>query len=173
MSIIGEPSRFAIEFELLQHYDGVWLFGKVCFWICNQRVGDYNLGTSLRDFLFQIEQGRCDHGQRMSTRFENMPAKEVIELIDNALFGDNSSQYEEVAVNEQWARHNIVPAIDVFDNWKVYLIETKTVARIIFCSSEELSDVHECLLTPGECDNVFIKIYQELDRLHNKELSEL
>jgi hypothetical protein len=56
--MIGEPARFAIEYAVDDRHRGAWLFGKVCFRIGGERVGDFGRGTSLRDFLFQIEQGR-------------------------------------------------------------------------------------------------------------------
>lgn len=51
----GNYSEFAIEFELDESYGGEWLYGKYRYWIKGKPVGDYDLGTSLRDILFLMK----------------------------------------------------------------------------------------------------------------------
>jgi len=62
--VVGEKSRFAIEYQLDLRYGGVWLYGAFCYWIADERVGDFEAGTSLRDALFQIEQVLKGRGRR-------------------------------------------------------------------------------------------------------------
>jgi hypothetical protein len=56
MPKVGEPFRFAVEYDLNVNYGGVWMFGRFCYWCGGRRVGDYEMSTSLRDVLFQLEQ---------------------------------------------------------------------------------------------------------------------
>jgi hypothetical protein len=32
MPIVGEPSRFAVEYDLNSDYGGEWMFGRICYW---------------------------------------------------------------------------------------------------------------------------------------------
>ena len=53
--LFGNQETFGIEYEIEPTNGGAWLFGKICYWIDGARVGDYSMGTSLRDVLFQSE----------------------------------------------------------------------------------------------------------------------
>lgn len=169
MPIIGDSARFAIEYKLDDSYGGVWLFGKLCFWICNHQVGNFHIGVSLRDFLFQIEQGRRDHGRRMNTRFNSMTAKAVLDTIDGTLYGTGDYINESIAIEEQWARHNLAPAIDIFDQWKIYIVESDRTARIIYCCTDTPDDVRECFLPVGECDRVLNQACKKIGLLYDEE----
>ena len=50
MKVFGDYYTFAICYELDSNYGRAWLFGKFCYWIGGVQVGDYELGTSLREF---------------------------------------------------------------------------------------------------------------------------
>ena len=53
-AIIGDPNRFAIALDLDEDYGGEWLFGRIGYIIGGVNVGDYDLGTSLRDVVLQM-----------------------------------------------------------------------------------------------------------------------
>jgi hypothetical protein len=167
MPVVGQPSRFAVEYDLNEDHGGVWMFGRFCYWCGGQRVGDYELGTSLRDVLFQLD-GIANHKfgldeigkyKRLcaSRRFSTMSATLVFRLLKatlfDALFGSGDPNNARVAEEEQWAQHQILPRVDVFDSWKGYLVEDEQTARFIF-ASEPYLDVKEISLRPGEVDAV-------------------
>jgi len=154
MPVVGELSRFAVEYDLNENHGGEWMFGRFCYWIGGRQVGDYELGTSLRDVLFQLEQGVArDKGLRSSRRFSTKSAVDVFRLLRAALFGAADLNNAGVAEEEQWARHNIVPPVDVFDSWMVFLVEDEEIARLVFAHDPYL-DVTELPLKPGEVDAV-------------------
>jgi hypothetical protein len=74
-----------------------------------------------------------------------------------------------LAIEEQWARHNLKPGIDVFVNWRIFIVETDTIARLIYCNMDTPDDIQECFLLPGECDNVLMNACQEIGRLYEDE----
>jgi hypothetical protein len=39
--IIGKKLSFAVEYELNKNHNGVWLYGRLCYWIKGWRVGGY------------------------------------------------------------------------------------------------------------------------------------
>src|SRR5262245_55122071 len=132
MPVVGEPSRFAVEYDLNENYGGVWMFGRFCYWCGGQRVGDYEMSTSLRDVLFQLDRVAKYKPLCASRRFSTMPAMLVFRLLDAALFGAADLNNATVAEDEQWAGHNILPRVDVFDRWKGYLVEDEQTARFMF-----------------------------------------
>lgn len=151
MPMIGDPSRFALEHELDADPHGVWLFGRVCFWVAGDRVGDFELGTSLRDVLFLLEEGRRDAGRRENQRFASLPAAELVEELERGLAAGEAC---DAAINEQWARHCITPIVDVFDAWRVYLVEVDLKARVLVRRAGKPLDVRETILRRGEVDQV-------------------
>src|SRR2546423_1258440 len=116
--IFGDVSRFAVEFELDRDYGGVWMFGRFFYWCGGQRVGN-DESTSLRDFLFHLEQMNWATGRRFSPRFGDIPAHKIFRLFSGSLWGpaDNISDLElELSMKEQWPRHNTAPPVDVSDS---------------------------------------------------------
>lgn len=133
-----------------------------------QRVGDYELGTSLRDVLFQLDEIAKYRHSRSSPRFSTLPAVAVFRLIDAALFGSADLNNAGVAEEEQWARHKIFPAVDVFDPWKGYLVEDGKNARFIFARSP-YRDVTEFPLRAGEIDAILDAVRSALDEIYAQE----
>ena len=53
--LFGDKKKFGIQVELDFQYGGEWLYGKFCYWINNEMIGDFDMGSSLRDVLFQMK----------------------------------------------------------------------------------------------------------------------
>jgi hypothetical protein len=169
MPLVGDSRLFGVEYELNEQTGGAWLFGKVCFWIAGERVGDFELGTSLRDFLFQVEQGRRYKGDRQTGRFMKMPAADVVATIEAGLFGRGSEEKEQLAVDEQWAKHRITPEIDVFDSWRIYLFQSSLGDRVLYSRTEPGANIREVLLPLGECDAVLARCCNEIGAIYEAE----
>lgn len=168
MPVVGDPSRFAVEYDLNENHGGEWMFGRFCYWCGGQRVGDYELGTSLRDVLFQLDQLGRDTALRANRRFSTMSAVDVFRLLDGALFGAVDLDNARLAEEEQWARHNIFPPVDVLDRWKGFLVESEQVSRLIF-AYDPYQDVRELALEPGEVDTVLDVTRKALTEVHERE----
>jgi Immunity protein 42 len=172
MPVVGEPTRFAVEYDLNENYGGVWMFGRFCYWCGGQRVGDYEMSTPLRDVLLQLDE-IAKYNDRASRRFSTMSASLVLRLLDAtlfeaALFGGSDPNNSRVAEEEQWARHKIVPWVDVFDRWKAFLVEDERTARFIFASKPYL-DVREISLRPSEVDAVLDVVRNTLNGIYERE----
>lgn len=170
--IVGERSRFAIEYELDKEYGGVWLYGKMCFWINDTCVGDYELGTSLRDVLFAMKNIVSDSGNRINPNLFLLNTEELFNRLDITLYGCEVSPYEQVANEEIWARLDANILVDIFNDWKVYIIENDEKARVIVgrLVSECKYSVFETELKPNEFDKVVFVVYKELERRYESEL---
>lgn len=168
--VIGDKSKFAIEYELDEDYGDEWLFGKLCYWIKSERIGDYNLGTSLRDVMFQIKILLRDKNNRENERLINLETKELYNILDSALYGYDISEYDEISIKENWARFNVLIPIDVFNDWKVYLIEDKDISRFIIKSFNKKS-IYEVIIKYNGFDDILNRVYDELDKLYNNELN--
>lgn len=169
--ILGDKNRFAVEFELNNDYGGVWMFGKMCLWIKEMQVGDYEMGVSLRDILILIESIVSDNENRVNKDLFELSAGELFIKLNDALYGD-SSQFEEIALEETWARFNVNFTIDIFNNWKMFLVENQDKARLVFknlCEDAHNGGVHQIELKKGEFDEVIYKAYEEMGRIFDIE----
>src|SRR5262245_35407037 len=111
----GDIHIFAIDVELDENYGGMWLFGKLCYWINGSQVGDFNLGTSLRDAYFQMKWIVHDCGNRDGGLLCTLPNNVAFLQLDSFLYDS-----EEVVNNhgveppESPARFEVKIPIDVF-----------------------------------------------------------
>lgn len=82
------------------------------------------------------------------------------------------SPYEQVANEEIWARLDANILVDIFNDWKVYIIENDEKARVIVgrLVSECKYSVFETELKPNEFDKVVFVVYKELERMYESEL---
>jgi hypothetical protein len=170
MVALGDKSRFAVEYELDMSFGGEWMFGRFCYWCGGQAVGDYGLGTSLRDVLFGLDQILKYADRRAATRFEGMSAPDVFRTLYAAFFGPEESSADSAVINEEeWARHAIVPAVDVFDHWKGFLVENGVTGRLVV-GHLPTDRIHETVLRSGECDEVLRLAQRHLDEIHEREV---
>lgn len=172
MPVIGDPSRFAIEYELDENHGGVWMYGSFCYWCGGRRVGDYELGASLRDVLFQLEQlVKYYERLRANPRFVSMSASAVFHTLHTAFYGEIDDDAFELAAKEQWRRHKIIPNVDIFDDWKGYLVEDERAARLLLARAP-YDEVTELALKPGEFDSVVDAALVALGKIHEHEALE-
>lgn len=167
--IIGNKKRFAIEFELDENYGGIWLFGRICYWIDGKCIGDYDLGTSLRDVLFLMKNIVRDNGTRGHNNLFDLDANKLYNVLNNALYGCEESEYEKISTEENWVRFDICIRVDVFDECKIYLIEKNDKAKLIIKKEDE-NRISDYVLLRGEFDKVIIDTYKNLDALYESEL---
>jgi len=153
MPLFGDKLRFAAESDLASDPGGPWMFGRLRFWCGGLTVGDFDLGTSLRDALFQLETVERYCRRRQSVRFAGTAAVQVFHLLDAALYGKWDIDNHMLAEQEEWARFNVLPDLDVFEGWKVFLLETPTAGRLIL-SPAPYEAVGEVAVAPGEVDSV-------------------
>ncbi|HBV85579.1 MAG TPA: hypothetical protein DEF42_02730 [Desulfosporosinus sp.] len=170
--IIGNKSEFAIEYELAADYGGVWMFGMICYYIKGKQIGDYELGTSLRDVMFHIHKKIRDNGKRIHEELFHLSKFDLFNRLNEVLYGYKDSEYEEVGLKEMWARFDIVPRVDIFDESKVFLVEDKNQSRIVFKEglSQGLRGIHEAYITKGAFDRVIFETYKQLDNIYDLEL---
>jgi AcrR family transcriptional regulator len=86
--------------------------------------------------LFQLDEF-AKHKPRSNRRFNAMRAPSVFREIDAVLFGGAELKAARLVEDEQWSYHSIFPALDVFDNWKGFLVEDDQIARLIFGGTAE------------------------------------
>jgi Immunity protein 42 len=159
----GNRSEFAVSFELNSNYGGSWLFGKFCYWISDIQIGDYELGTSLRDILMFLRQIVDDNGKRKKTEFSNLSGENLYKRVDNALYGIGS-EYTKISEQECWACFQISPAVDVFDQWKVYLIEDEMSQRILY--SDPHGSISEIYLALNTFEKTILDVYNKLYEIY-------
>jgi hypothetical protein len=138
----GNRSEFAVSFELNSNYGGSWLFGKFCYWI-----------SEIVD----------DNGKRKKTEFSNLSGENLYKRVDNALYGIGS-EYTKISEQECWACFQISPAVDVFDQWKVYLIEDEMSQRILY--SDPHGSISEIYLALNTFEKTILDVYNKLYEIY-------
>lgn len=170
--LFGIKDRFAVEYDLEKDHSGEWLFGKVCYWIGGKEIGNYQLGTSLRDVLLQMTPIVKDSGKRSGGTLCGLSSEEIFRRLDGFLYGGSgeSQSAAEHDIPDNPARFDVRIPVDVFDTCKVYLVECRNTATILYkCDAD--AHVSSIDLRPGEFDTVITELYHKLDSTYEAEVS--
>ena len=165
----GDRSRFGVSLDLNEDYGGAWLFGKICYWICGNMVGNNDEGTSLRDVLLGMAYAVGDGGKRYCPALADLEKNRVFYLIDAVLRDVNDEIYQYLPADFLPARFDVCIHVDVFDPWKIFLIDGDEKARILYRKLDS-SEIEEGILNVGEFDRVVVEVQRYLDCLYDKEL---
>ncbi len=132
--IIGDRGRFAIEFQVDEPRLEHWLFGKLCYRVGGQEVGDYDLGGTLNGAVGAFIRLLEFKGSRQEPTLMSSPAADVFNRIDGALYIDSGQSDLQVRTDwESFKRFHAWPVgFDVFDDWKCYLIEDDKIGRFLW-----------------------------------------
>jgi hypothetical protein len=151
--IIGDKHSFAVQFDVNPEPDS-WLFGHICFLVNCTEVGDYSDETSLSTAVGYLMELLWYKGLREEQKLFHLEKTELFENIDKALYGDTDASLEECQENwERFAKfHALTHGVDIFDNWKGYLIEYEQKGRLIIKNPH--GEIHEYFLKVGELDSV-------------------
>lgn len=160
----GDPNVFAVQLELDPDYGGSWLFGRFCYWINGTQVGDYSLGTSLRDLFFNMKWIAYDRGKRRGHGLCKLPSREIFLLLDNSLYGDKETVADS-SLPEAPARFNVMPPVDIFDSWKVYLVGCEMYDLILYRKTGDDDKLEVFNAPEGIFDTVIIQTYDYLENL--------
>jgi len=161
--LIGKKETFAVEYELDSNHGGEWMFGKICYWINNVQIGDYELGTSLRDVLVAMAFLVSDCGNREGLNLCKLSSEEVFSQLNEAIFGNNENIND---LPDIPARFNIGIQVDVFDNWKIFLVDCDCESVFIFKDLTE-ENVHHSKIPIGEFDGVIKEFYSKLEAIYD------
>ena len=166
--IFGNTKHFAIEFTVDENSDGQWLLGRACYWLCSNQVGDYNSGTLLRDLFLALEYIRGDKSNRMNDYLFDLSKEALVTTLHNSMFGsvNNNESLESRALDEQWAKHNIRPDVDIFDRWKIFLVENGNVGRCVYYGPS--ASYEECWLSNGEYDSILSLAIESFNQNHSQ-----
>jgi hypothetical protein len=163
----GDKRSFGVEFELSENHGGAWLYGKFCYWINGVQVGDYELGTSLRDILFQMKWIVHDCGNRGGGILCNLRPDKAFSLLDGLLYenSERRTNHETQSLDTP-ARFEITIPVDIFNQWKAYLIECDNNATIVYKNIDEI-DAQVATIPIGFFDRVIKEAYDNLNRLYD------
>lgn len=168
--LFGERKEFAVEIALDEAHGGAWLFGRVCFWIDDAQVGDYQLGTSLRDLIPSMRRIVTDAGHRLiNTAVSDDEAIDYIWRFSEGGFEDYDELGRQLGVDMP-AKLLIVMGVDVFDSWVICLFDRTNYSKIaswkLNCSSDRKSHT----LPSGYFDHVLRDAFLYIDSLYEEEI---
>lgn len=163
--VFGDKNRFAVAFELDDDPGGAWMFGRFCYWINGEAVGDWSRGVSLRDVLFQIKCIVGDQGKRSCPALLQLSREEIFRLIGTCLDEASDDLFHFISRDFLPARFDVCIPIDIFDKWRIYAVDGGDESRIVY-GDESGSHVYEAKLSLGEFDRVMYSAYSALDSLY-------
>ena len=103
-------------------------------------------------------------GKREDKVLMAAPCSMVIGTIVNALYVDSGQSDERVREDwERFGRFVVSPEVDVFDAWRLLLVEGGGGGRLIWAKKSE-TEAKECLLKQGEFDSVLEQFLSALRR---------
>lgn len=160
--LIGHKSSFAIEYSLDRDCGGVWMFGKMCYWIHDEQVGNYDVGTSLRDIFLQFRSIIMDCGNR-SEPFLCNDNNDPYSLLDKILYSDDQPGN----LLDTPSRFDIRPPVDIFDDWKIYLIDCESYS-VIYYKKVTRKMLLSYKIERNEFDNIARKFYEEIEDYYDR-----
>lgn len=161
--VIGDKNRFAVEYELNEQYFGRWMYGTFCYWIRGEHVGD-KYSTILPDIIGDIDAILYNNGKRSCKTLFTAEASDFINLVENVTSDDCS-------YNDLLFRLKIKPHVDVFDYWKVYLVEYDCQSRILYYRDNK-QDIKEIIIDSSLFAEIIRQLASDLNDLYRKVTSE-
>ena len=160
----GDKTRFAIEFELNEQPGGSWMFGRFCYWIGGEQVGDFDEGTSLRDVLFSMRYIIADAGKRTAPSLARCDKKVIFRVIQDSLNESGNDITRLIPDELMPACFDVCPHVDIFNAWHIYLVDTQNLSKVVY-SADGGNNVETVELARGEFDTIASTAYRELDIL--------
>lgn len=167
--LAGNKNTFAVEYELDADQGGAWMYGKICYWIGSKKIGDYELGTSLRDVLFQLQNIVYDSGNRGGADLCHLLPNELFHLLNGLIYEDQS--VEPPIPIDMPARFEIKIPVDVFDEWKIFLVDCENFSFVLFKSIND-SNVNFARIKNGEFDRAITTVLHDLEQAYDIALSQ-
>lgn len=156
--MFGNPERFGIQYVLTEGSSGILMYGKISYWICGRRVGRIDITTSLLDVLNYWDSFSRDAGHRTHPWLMSLDTRLLARTLYCGLYGHGchvDEDYLDRAMEEQWARFDIIPIVEAFTDQHIFLIEDDQIARVIVYEYDsEDGSSYECQLRSGEFDEV-------------------
>lgn len=173
--VYGNKSEFATQFELdIDDCNGSqWMLGKFCFYINNHRVGDYEMGATLRDVKEYIKDYAL-HPQRVyAPKLFALSDQEIFDLIYNWFIerDERLNPYIENNTKPEYFRVNLCD--EFIDPYFIYKVDSDTQTKFFYgkynpttiLSKEE--NFYSILLPREQVDAVLKDTYTELQRIHD------
>lgn len=146
------------------------MFGKCCYWIASNMVGDYELGTSLRDVLFSYPHIVGDNGNRFEPRLCRLQASDMYDILEGILYRGDIDNKDKRFI-EMAARFSIKPDIDVFDGVRVFCVSCDGLARLVFRHGE-MANPQEAKVPIEIVESTLSYFLQALELIYEKAITE-
>jgi hypothetical protein len=161
--LIGNRQTIAVQYELDESHGNAWMLGRICYWINGSQIGDYDLGTSLRDVLFQLKYLVSDSGNRQGNSLCSLSPEEAFHSLDGALYGKPDKSI--AALPDTPSRFDIGLQVDVFDHWKIFLIDCSSCSLVLYKRLDQ-ANVSFASIPKGEFDTVITTLSNDLNCIY-------
>lgn len=133
----GKKDEFAIEC-LFKYFKNKIVFGEIFIWVGNERLGN-DVDVVLNTPVVFFNESISFSGQRQNDRFANMTDSEIMNFLDEALWGNSNPNIDFIELDDileqekKYEKHNIcVNFSESFDGESLYLIEINNGEKFIW-----------------------------------------
>ena len=91
--------------------------------------------------------------------------EDAFNRIDNSIYGFDEANFDDV--EEALPAHDVTLAIDVFRDWKIYLLDCDNEAVLVYKIIQ--SNVMNTALNKGEFDAIIYSVYCQIEDYYDKE----
>ena len=163
---LGNRKRFAIQWDIDLDTCGPLLYGRVCFWVTDNMIGNYDACNSLLEVLGNLTYLVGDCGDRDSSRFCSMTAHDAFSLVQRGLF-ESDDTVSSIVESERWARFDVSLPVNGLSSYRMYLFDCQSESRLLIGANQPNQDgfdlVLEQRLRKGEFDDIISSFQAELD----------
>jgi hypothetical protein len=106
-----------------------------------------------------------DRGRRNCPALMQLSEQKAFDMIAAALNETSDELYDFVTPDFMPASLDVRIPVDVFDSWKIFLVESSEAAKML-CFNMETSLLTSAILSLYEFDSVFADAYEYLDRIY-------
>jgi hypothetical protein len=165
---IGNRNKFALEFELHENPREIWneWWGNLWLWVDGRIVGRPSEYEMVFTGLDSLTETAAETGTRVSPIVSARSAKEALEMVMWARYGDPDPVLEKiVGAEELLFSFEVLPRLTgpFFDDWEAILVEEETNERFIY--RERKSEIVEVSWPLGTFSTVVNESRRECEML--------
>jgi hypothetical protein len=173
---IGDPSVFAIEFEISDFKARMWNehWGRLWLWVGGGIVGNLDEFEMIQTGLDSLLATAREERDRASEALQGLSAEDALNAVMNAGYGEEESRdAHSLSVSEGClAAVEVLPRLTAyfFDGWEAILLECGVSKRFVY--RHEGKETFEVLLPTGAFAQVVGEACAAFERLARAKLNQ-
>jgi hypothetical protein len=170
----GNQNRFFIQIDFDETSLDEWMWGRFCYWIDGNMVGDISTAEILQDVYRQLEGIKENHGGylcsgRFCPELFALSNDKIYELVEGAIYRGYPYDEEifQYLPSEDYIYGNLLVWPEIPSGWSVFLIDGETQSKLLYKGIVD-QKVRSIILERGEFESVLAQACDYLAVVQNK-----